>query len=168
MGVFQGRKWLDLFTIAVSLAVAAIPEGLPVVVAVTLALGVLRMTTQNAIVKKLPSVESLGSVDVICIDKTGTLTTNKMIAARIVSAFDQSRVDLAHGQHLKFDHHIIKTILKIGNICNNSYTEDDGCWHGQPTEVAIMDLFHRFELPDERNVGDFTYPVSNSYLRDTL
>lgn len=77
------RKTLEVFTIAVSLAVAAIPEGLPVVVAVTLALGVLRMAKHNTIIKKLASVEALGCVDVFCVDKTGTITENKMTVSRI-------------------------------------------------------------------------------------
>jgi Ca2+-transporting ATPase len=74
LGLWQGRSWLDMFQVGVSLAVAAIPEGLPIIVTVTLALGVLRMVRRGGIVRRLPSVETLGCVSVICSDKTGTST----------------------------------------------------------------------------------------------
>ncbi|SPO30812.1 probable PMR1 - secretory pathway Ca++-transporting P-type ATPase [Ustilago trichophora] len=148
MGVWQRRPWLEMFTIGVSLAVAAIPEGLPIVVTVTLALGVLRMSHRKAIVKKLPSVETLGSVSVVCSDKTGTLTTNEMTVTKCWTAED-GIVDVA--QHMSHKHtQALSRALLTGNVCNNSHRNEQGTNVGQATDVALVNILKVFGLEDQR------------------
>ena len=152
LGVAQGRDWLDVFNVAVSLAVAAIPEGLPVVVVVTLALGVMRMSSYNAIVKKLPSVEGLGSIDVLCVDKTGTLTENRMMATLVFIPHEMKEISLETLRHDKalLNFTPVSKLLEVSNMCNNAFLDDYSKWIGQPTEVAIMDLLKEIGLYDLR------------------
>ncbi|KAI5304573.1 High affinity Ca2+/Mn2+ P-type ATPase-like protein [Ascosphaera pollenicola] len=177
IGLLQGRKLLDMFTIGVSLAVAAIPEGLPIIVTVTLALGVLRMANRGAIVRRLPSVETLGSVNVVCSDKTGTLTLNHMTVAKMWHFDAHAPFDTSTDATSSLTNPITRSILRIGNLANNarlsspiantpataasaavlSSTVDRSSgvaksrWAGQPTDVAILDLLDLYGEDDLRD-----------------
>ncbi|KAI5117984.1 hypothetical protein M0805_009201 [Coniferiporia weirii] len=148
IGVLQKRHWLEMFTIGVSLAVAAIPEGLPIVTTVTLALGVLRMSKRNAIVKKLPSVEALGSVSVICSDKTGTLTKNEQTVMEVYTV-DEMAVVNAASPNVKLSA-ALKKALQIGSICNNAIMNEAGAFMGQSTDVALLEVLRVFGFHDQR------------------
>jgi len=141
-----------MFMMAVSLAVSAIPEGLPAVLTITLALGVSRMARQKAIVRKLASVETLGSTTVICSDKTGTLTKNEMTVSRILSrgrvinvtgaGYTPEGEFLLEGDRLDpKDDGDLELLLRIGALCNDAHLhESNGSWtiFGDPTEGALV------------------------------
>lgn len=152
IGVFQNRPWLDMFTIGVSLAVAAIPEGLPIVTTVTLALGVLRMAKHKAIVKKLHSVEALGSISVICSDKTGTLTRNEQTVTELYTVDELVRIDPSSPVPPARVSPALRKTLEVGALCNNASAmrKEDGDFVGQATDVALLNALFLFNLPDPR------------------
>ncbi|KAJ2878043.1 High affinity Ca2+/Mn2+ P-type ATPase-like protein [Coemansia asiatica] len=150
IGLVQGKGWLEMFTIGVSLAVAAIPEGLPIVVTVTLALGVFKMAKRKAICRKLPSVETLGAVNVICADKTGTLTINRMEVEYLYTAADGLMNVRANTLETIGKTRSFLQLLRIGNVCNNASTDDRGSFIGQATDIAILNAAMRALHFDQR------------------
>ncbi|KAF2859510.1 calcium transporter ATPase [Piedraia hortae CBS 480.64] len=176
VGFWRGLHFLELFQIGVSLAVAAIPEGLPIIVTVTLALGVLRMSRRHAIVRRLPSVETLGSVNVVCSDKTGTLTVNHMTATKMWSFGDNGPQDVSTVLRIAPNGATTQAVLRTANIVNDARLSDHAQqhipaggqavlanaggeelaglksrWAGQPTDVALRDLLDLFGEEDVRN-----------------
>jgi len=144
IGFLQGREVLELLMTAVSLAVAAIPEGIPTIVTIVLALGMQRMAKINAIVKNMPAVETLGAVSYVCSDKTGTLTQNKMT---VVKAFENGEyIDIETLDIKKHD-----TLLKGFMLCNDASIASDGTEVGDPTETALVAFAKRYGIEKAEN-----------------
>jgi len=152
VGLWHGDSWVNLFMVVVALSVAMIPEGLPAVLTITLAIGVARMAKRNAIIRRLPAVETLGSTTVICSDKTGTLTRNEMTVQQLWAG--DENVDVTgigytpqgelqqQGQKIDSDKNTALTeLLRAGLLCNDSVLkQEEGAWkiQGDPTEGALL------------------------------
>ena len=170
IGLLQGRNWIDMLMTAISLAVAAIPEGLVAIVAIVLSMGVTRMSKINAIVRKLPAVETLGAVNIICSDKTGTLTQNKMTVVKIYTP-DNLREVPSEGRDFEGNKDE-KELIRSFVLCSDA-SIDSGQDIGDPTEVALVVLGDRFNLEkntlntEYKRVGEFPFD-SDRKLMSTL
>ena len=171
LGVLRGGKVLDMFLTAVSLAVAAIPEGLPAVVTIALAMGVQRMVARHALIRKLPSVETLGCATVICSDKTGTLTKNEMTVQAIYTdgkLFKVTGIGYEPNGEFFFDDRKVEpsefpTLVKsliCGTLCNGAQLvrqEDTFKIIGDPTEAAILTAAAKADIWKEKAEKDWTF-----------
>lgn len=142
LSIYRGTNILDSLMFAVALAVAAIPEALSSIVTIVLAIGTQSMAKEHAIIKKLKAVEGLGCVSVICSDKTGTLTQNKMTVKKIF--VDNKLID---SEEMDLKSPISKFLLTSSILCNDS-TAIDGAEIGDPTEVALINFGHKFNIDE--------------------
>lgn len=149
-GMFHGQSGYDMFLSAVSLAVAAIPEGLPAAVTVSLTIGVSRMLKRNALIRKLPAIETLGCTNVICSDKTGTLTENKMTVKKVY--FDGRIFDVSR-DNPSLDSSVLSHLITCGYLCNN-VSVCDGKLSGDPTEMAVYDFSSKSDV--NNNSSEYT------------
>ncbi len=155
VGFFAGIPVMEIFMTSVSLAVSAIPEGLPAIVTIILSIGVQRMVKKNAIIRKLPAVETLGSASVICSDKTGTLTQNRMTLVKVYldGAVETEDVTTDNSE-------AVKKLLTYGTLCCDGSVVFNGPEElhiGDPTETAIVLAAHKNGLPKDQ--------LNNSYPR---
>ncbi len=149
VGLANGTEPLDIFMTAVSLAVSAIPEGLPAIVTIVLSIGVQRMVSKNAIIRRLPAVETLGSASVICSDKTGTLTQNRMTLVRTYCDGDADGTAFSpDGEHSDR----VRNLLRLSALCCDGSVNFEGEREqhiGDPTETALVLAAHKIGMPKD-------------------
>lgn len=183
VGVWRGETWVDMFMATVALAVGAIPEGLPAAVTITLAIGVSRMAGRKAIIRTLPSVETLGSTTIICSDKTGTLTENQMTVLDILdgqrhykitgTGYEISGEVLDQGRPLKTPQQGLSECLTAGLLCNDArlvQKEGRNEVEGDPTEGALIVAARKaaahgvYKEPSARRIDSIPFESQHQYM----
>lgn len=157
VGLYHGVNWLEMMIFSMAIIVSGIPESLPTAVGVCLAFGVKKMSRENAIIKSLPAVETLGTCTVICTDKTGTLTQNKMVVEKVFTSdveilingegYSPNGVFLKDKEQINVkDHSTVHRAIEIGILCNNAslnQEEDEWLVDGEPTEGALVTMAYK-------------------------
>ncbi|MGL4208378.1 MAG: HAD-IC family P-type ATPase, partial [Candidatus Adiutrix sp.] len=178
---YRDYETSELLLATIGLAIAAIPEGLPAILSIILAIGVQNMAKRRAIVRTLPSVETLGSVSVICSDKTGTLTKNEMTVKGVVTrhnVFDVTGTGYAPDGHIEHQGSqvsmgsfpVVAELIRTFRICNDSVVgkEEDGQWRvkGDPTEGALLTLYEKasFAMPPEDRLATIPFDSEYKYM----